>query len=215
MFVLEGIIPVEADTGMIKSNLRDYYNCEAEYRNSGEKQAWKTKCRMMFCDLAVKENKQSLLELGAGTGQDSKFFMDCGFEVTAVDLSGEMVKICRGKGINTFELDFYDLSPLDKKFDCVWSMNSLLHVPKPDLPKVLQSIDSVLNENGLFYMGVYGGEDGENNWVNDISETPRFFSSYSGYNLKEVLRRVFEILSFEQFDVGRNMDFQSVVMRKK
>lgn len=33
-------------------------------------------------------------------------------------------------------------------------MNSLLHVPKPDLSHVLNEIDSVLNENGLFYMVV-------------------------------------------------------------
>ena len=94
-------------------------------------------------------------------------------------------------------------------------MNSLLHVPKADLPEVLMNIESVINENGLFYMGVYGGEDTENNWVNDLSDTPRFFSSYSESKIKEILQSVFKIISFEQFDVGRNIAFQSIIMRKK
>lgn len=94
-------------------------------------------------------------------------------------------------------------------------MNSLLHVPKHDLKKVLLNIDSVLNEKGLFYMGVYGGEDSEHNWVNELSETPRLFSFYTESGIKRVLQDVFDIISFEQFDVGRNIDFQSIIMRKR
>jgi len=93
-------------------------------------------------------------------------------------------------------------------------MNSLLHVPKSDLKNVLVGIESVLNENGLFYMGVYGGEDSESYWKNDISETPRFFSYYSETKIKEMLLSVFEIMSFKQFDVGRDIEFQSIIMRK-
>jgi hypothetical protein len=36
--------------------------------------------------------------------------MDCGLEVTAVDLSGEMVNKCREKGIDAYELDYYDIN---------------------------------------------------------------------------------------------------------
>ena len=107
------------DTEKIKSNLRDYYNHEAQYRNSGIKDAWKIKQRDIFYDLILNENKKSFLEIGAGTGHDSMFFVERGLEVTAVDLSSEMVRMCKDKGINAYELDFYDLSGLNKKFDCV------------------------------------------------------------------------------------------------
>ncbi len=199
----------------IKSNLRKFYDEEAKYRNLNHKQEWKLNQREIFYNYIKKEGKDTLLELGAGTGQDSKFFMDCGLKVTAIDLSNEMVKICKEKGIDAYELDFYNLSDLNKKYHCIWSMNSLLHVPKDDLPRVLKSIDFVLNEDGLFYMGVYGGEDTESNWINDVSEIPRFFSYYSKDKLKEVLQDVFEIVSFDQFDVCKNIDFQSIIMRKK
>jgi cyclopropane fatty-acyl-phospholipid synthase-like methyltransferase len=203
------------DTDLIKSNLQKYYNEEASYRDSSEKEEWKINQRSRFYDYIKAGNKKTLLEIGAGAGNDSRYFMDCGLKVVAIDLSCEMVKICKEKGIEAYELDFYDISAMNKKFDCVWSMNSLLHVPKPDLPRVLNEINDALNEKGLFYMGVYGGVDAESDYVNEISEVPRFFSYFSGHKLKEILGKTFDILEYRQIDVGRNTDFQSVVMRKK
>ncbi|MBL4934468.1 class I SAM-dependent methyltransferase [Clostridium sp. YIM B02515] len=203
------------DTNIVKLNLKEFYNQEAELRNISEKQEWKKSQRDQFLSYVKSENKNSLLEIGAGTGNDSQFFMNWGLSVIAIDLSSKMIRLCKEKGIEAYELDFYNISNLNKKFDCIWSMNSLLHVPKTDLPKVLNEINSVLNEKGLFYMGVYGGEDSEREFVNEVANTPRFFSSYSEGKLKEVLSEVFDIIEFEQIDVGRNMDFQAVIMRKK
>ncbi len=203
------------DTNIVKLNLKEFYNQEAGLRNLSEKQEWKKNQRDKFLSYIKSENKNSLLEIGAGTGADSQFFMNCRLNVVAVDLSIEMVKLCKEKGIEAYELDFYNISNLNRKFDCIWSMNSLLHVPKTDLLKVLNQISSVLNEKGLFYMGVYGGEDSEGEFVNEVANTPRFFSSYSEDKLKEVLSEVFDIIEFEQIDVGRNMDFQAVIMRKR
>jgi len=203
------------ESNILKVNLKKYYNQEAELRNLSEKQEWKNFQRTGFCSYVKSENKNSLLEIGAGTGADSQFFMDCGLGVVAIDLSSEMVKLCKEKNIEAYELDFYNISNLNKKFDCIWSMNSLLHVPKADLPQVLNEINSVLNEKGLFYMGVYGGIDTESEYVNEVNDTPRFFSYYSESKIKEVLSNVFDIIEFQQIDVGRNIDFQAVIMRKK
>jgi cyclopropane fatty-acyl-phospholipid synthase-like methyltransferase len=206
------------DIDNIKSNLRKYYDQDAVHRNAGKKQIWKIECRKSFCDMAIRENKKTLIELGAGTGHDSKFFVDNGFGVMAVDLSYEMVKLCREKGINAIEMDFYDISSIGQKFDCVWSMNSLLHVPKQDLHMVLHNINNVLNNGGLFFMGVYGGSDFENNFLNEPDQTPRFFSRFSKEKLTEALQRVFDIVQFEQIDIGipgSGWEFQSIIMRKR
>lgn len=201
-------------TEIMKSNLREYYNKEAPLRNLNDKAEWKISQRSDFCNLIKSENKKTLLEIGAGTGDDSVFFMKSGLKVTAVDLSPEMVRICIEKSIEAYELDFYNLADLNKTFDCIWSMNSLLHVPKSDLPQVLKTIDSVLNKNGLFYMGVYGGLDLEHNYIDDFFEIPRLFSFYTEQALKDVLSYSFNILSYQQMDVGRKRDFQAVIMRK-
>jgi len=203
------------ETKEIKKNLLNFYNQEAAHRDSGVKQEWKIAQRDVFCEKIKEERKKTLLEIGAGTGHDSQFFMSRGLEVTAVDISAEMVRLCREKRVDAYEMDFYALSSLQRKFDCVWAMNCLLHVPKPDLPRVLENINGVLNEGGLFYMGVYGGEDAESNHVNEISETPRFFSFFLEQSLKNILKEVFDILSFDQIEVSDKFQFQSVIMRKR
>lgn len=200
---------------IIKDNLRKFYNQEAEYRNSGETQHWKKEKREHFQALIRKEGKQTLLELGAGSGKDSLYFIENGFKVTAVDISSEMVRICKNKGIDAYEMDYYNISSLNRGFDCIWAMNSLLHVPKQDFSMVLREIDKVLNESGLFYMGIYGGTDSEWDFQNDLIDVPRFFASYSRESLIDALSEVFDVDSFEQIDVDRGIDFQSVILRKK
>lgn len=207
------------ETILLKDNLRRYYNQEAELRNKSDKADWKIKIRVDFCNLIKQEHKKTLLELGAGAGYDSQFFMNNGLEVIAVDLSSEMVRKCKEKAVEAYELDFYNLSSLNKRFDCIWAMNTLLHVPKADLCEVLKGINLVLKEDGLFYMGVYGGEDFEGEYVkNEVSNAPRIFSYHSEIRLKAALENYFQIIAFEQFDVSKGVEidiFQSIIMRKK
>ena len=211
------------DTILIKENLKNYYNQEAELRNSNTiKPDWKIEVREKFCSLIKKENKKTLLELGAGPGYDSQFFMNNGLTVTAIDISSEMVKNCKDKGIDAYELDFYNLSSLGKRFDCIYAMNTILHVPKDDLPHVLNEINSVLEVNGLFYMGLYGGQDIEKEHIiSEVSDAPRFFVFNSKSYLEIVLEKHFQIISFESLYTDKinthgDIDtFHSITMQKK
>ena len=210
----------EMKINSVKENLKSYYNEEAALRDSNsEKPDWKIKVRQNFYELVKQENKQSLLELGAGPGYDSQFFMSNGLNVVAIDISGEMIKKCREKSIEAYEIDYYNLTTLNKKFDSIYAINTLLHVPKDDLPLVLKEIYSVLNPHGLFYMGLYGGEDTENELVkSEISDSPRFFAYHSEKYLKTVLSELFQIRSFETINVERNKDiflFHSIILQKK
>jgi len=203
-----------------KENIKSFYNAEAELRNSDSVKAdWKIQVREMFCKLIKSENKKTLLELGAGAGYDSQYFMDNDLKVMAVDISSEMVKNCREKGIEAYEIDFYNLSSVKKKFDCIYAVNTLLHVPKTDLNHVLSEINLVLETSGLFYMGLYGGRDTENEFVrSEVSDVPRLFALHSEDYLKPTLENKFDILNFETIDVGISTEiegFHSITMRKK
>ena len=202
------------DVQKIKKDLQAYYNAEALDREAGDRNEFKLRLRDKFCAMAKAEDKHSLLELGAGPGKDSKFFTDNGFTVTAVDLSTEMVGLCRQKGVEAYEMDFYTLSRIGKRFDCVWAMNCLLHVPKSDLDLVLDEVDAVLAPSGLFYMGVWGGEDSESFKTREEYPAARFFSFFSDERLKDMLSKHFDILDFENVH-EEGFCHQSVFMRKR
>lgn len=199
----------------IKDGLRESYNNHASDREKNEMQEWKMQPRQKFLERIKEENKKTLLEIGAGTGRDSRFFLDNNLQVTAVDLSAEMVVLCREKGITAYELDFFEIAQLNRKFDAIWAMNCLLHVEKAKLGNVLQEINSVLEPSGLFFMGVYGGEDKEGIWEEDFYTPKRFFSFFTDINIKKVIEEYFDIISFDTIRTKRKYDFQSIIMRRK
>ncbi|MCL2708756.1 MAG: class I SAM-dependent methyltransferase [Defluviitaleaceae bacterium] len=203
------------DSASIKTDLRKFYDRDVNYREASVKDDWKLKLRDEFLRKAKALGRQSLLEIGAGTGWDAKFFSENGMDVTAIDLSGENIGKCLEKGIDAVRMDAYDLEKLGRKFDCVWSLNCLLHVPKTDLPHVLRQIDGVLEDGGLFFFGAYGGRDSEEEFVCDRDDTPRFFSFYADETLKTVLRQTFEIMEFDSFVTERGDYFQAVLLKKR
>ena len=85
-------------TNPLRANLILSYNSQAEHRDKSEIEGWKARERAVFLELLKSEDKQSLLEIGAGHGRDSKFFQESGLQVTCIDLSPEMVKLCQQKG---------------------------------------------------------------------------------------------------------------------
>jgi len=201
----------------LRKNLREAYNRKARDRDRKKIQDWKLKERESFLSLLLQEQKETFLEIGAGTGKDSLYFQEHGLKVVCIDLSPEMVKLCKEKGLSAKEMDFGNLQFAPNSFDAVYALNCLLHLPKNELPSVLRTINSILKSNGLFYLGLHGGIDKEEVWEEDSYEPKRFFSFYEDEHLKRVLRDVFEIYSFTQIENNESEDglhFQSVVLRK-
>ncbi|MFD1676011.1 class I SAM-dependent methyltransferase [Alicyclobacillus fodiniaquatilis] len=201
------------DTLDIKSLLRASYDGQANERDNFSKANWKVRERDLFLSHLRERHLKNLLEIGAGTGQDSLFFIDNGIEATATDMSGEMVRLCREKNLSAYQMDFYNLEFPTESFDAVWSLNCLLHVPKRDLPSVLEGIRDVLKPGGLFYLGVYGGEDSEGVWEGDSSVPKRFFSFHTDQSIQYVVSKYFEIIYFKTVDYGHeSLHFQSMIL---
>ena len=200
----------------MKTNLILSYNQQAEQRNKTGIENWKANERAEFLTLLKNGGKQSLLEVGAGHGRDSEFFQENGFQVTCIDLSSEMVRLCKQKGLDARVMDMVNLDFPDASFDAVYSLNSMLHLPKNELSVSLQTIRRVLKENGLFFLGMYGGIDFEGVWENDTYNPKRFFSFHSDENLQQVVTQSFKLLSFKKVVPVRdgNLHFQSLILRK-
>ncbi len=199
----------------IKDQLTDSYNAAAITRDRELKEDWKAEVRSRFLSLLIRENKTTLLEIGAGSGQDSVFFKEAGLDTFSTDLSPEAIRLCREKGLQAEVMSFDALTFPYGAFDAVWGMNCLLHSPKDDLPRVLEGIKRVLKPGGVFFMGVYGGKDSEGIWEGDFYEPKRFFSLYTSERLREVLERHFKIETFRclaKEELGRDLDFQGITL---
>lgn len=200
----------------IKNNLKLSYNERADYREKREVQPWKICEINKVLDYIKKESKVNLLDLGSGPGKQGRIFKDNGVDVTCVDISQEMIKACKTKGLKAYAMDFYNLTFPDESFDVVWSMNTLLHVPKNSINKVLVNIKRVLKPNGIFYLGIYGGYDFEGIWQNDFYNPKRFFSFYEDEKIKEVVKEYFDIIEFNVIPIDESkLHYQSLILRIK
>lgn len=162
----------------LKNELRETYDKYAQERESSVMQDWKIAERARFLTALQDEHKHKLLEIGAGTGRDSKFFQDEDFDVTCTDLSPAMVEHCRQKGLSAYVMDMTAIDLPEASFDAVYSMNSMLHLPKDEFSEVLLRIHSLQRADGLFYIGMYGGYDFEGISANDAYTPKRFFSFF-------------------------------------
>lgn len=202
----------------IKNNLKVAYNNKASERDSLTTEQWKVDTRQSFIHILLENNKQSLLEIGAGSGKDSLFFQDQGLSVVCTDLSTEMINLCKVKGLEAHEMGFDALTFPEESFDAVWALNCLLHVPKHELEGILVGIKRVLKSDGYFYMGVYGGRSSEGIWEEDFYEPKRFFSFYTNEELISVIEKHFTVISFTELGPevigGKDLSFQSIVLKK-
>lgn len=196
------------------TNLRQAYQKTAAGRDTAARQDWKLAERSNFLNYLRANNKQSLLEIGAGPGWDSLFFQENGLDVIATDLSPEMVRLCQNKGLTAYEMDFDHLT-FSFQFDAIYGLNCLLHVPKQKLPAILQRLQGLMKAQGLFFMGVYGGEDWEGVYEDDHHEPKRFFSMYTNEHIQEVVGQFFSLIYFKEIPMTNGVrNFQSMIWQK-
>ncbi|MFR1725475.1 class I SAM-dependent methyltransferase [Emergencia timonensis] len=114
-----------------------------------------------------------ILDLGCGSGRDTKYFLDEGFVVDAVDGSDELViRASSYTGIQVKRMLFAELACINK-YDGIWACASLLHLPYSQLSLMLDKIARALNEHGIFYASFkYGEFEGERNgrYFTDLNE---------------------------------------------
>jgi SAM-dependent methyltransferase len=193
--------------------LRRAYDHSAADRDLYEKEEWKLAERRRFLERLHHERKSRLLEVGAGTGQDSIFFQENGLAVVATDLSPGMVERCRLKGLEAYVMDLKGLSFPAESFDAAYALNCLLHVPNAEMDAVLKALQVPLAPGALLYVGMYGGADVEGVVADDWHEPKRFFSFRSDETLVRMAEQHFEIVDFHVVTAGKR-PFQALTLRR-
>jgi SAM-dependent methyltransferase len=199
----------------IRASLLAAYDGAADRRDQLAKPPWKLAERDAFLARLRAEQCTRLLEIGAGTGQDSVFFAGHGLDVVATDMSAAMVARCRAKGLDARVMDFADLDFEPGSFDVVHAMNCLLHVPNTELAAVLDGIARVLRPGGLLFVGVYGGSAGEGPADSDDHVPARFFSFRTDEQLLLYASQSFEIVDFHVVRTTSEHGFQSLTLRRR
>ena len=105
-----------------------------------------------------------ILDLGCGSGRDSKKFIEKGFSVVAVDGSTELCKLASqhiGQEVRNIRFDQLDY---ENEFDAVWACASLLHLTTEELKKVFPLIIKACKSQAFIYMSFkYGDFEGIRN----------------------------------------------------
>jgi len=131
-----------------------------------------------------------ILDLGCGSGRDSKYFLNRGYHVTAVDGSEQLCQLASEViGQEVLHLRFRDLN-FHEEFDAVWACASLLHVEKGQMTAVLQRIFKSIKPGGILYASYKYGDTQrikDNRLFNDYMERDleMLFSGIDGAVVKE------------------------------
>ena len=111
-------------------------------------------------------NQQKILDVGCGSGRDSVFFANQGFEVVAIDGSQHVIDLAKQTDtrIDWQCLRFHEIAKQSwqNQFTGIWACASLLHVPFEELPQILNDLIGCLKPNGVLYASFkYGNSERE------------------------------------------------------
>ena len=109
-------------------------------------------------------SESNILDLGCGSGRDTKAFLKMGYDVEAIDGSEEICRLASDyTGITVKCMDFMELNSIER-YDAIWACASLLHVSSAQIPIMFSKMKDALRENGIVYMSFKHGDfEGERN----------------------------------------------------
>lgn len=195
---------------MIKDSV-DYYETHAEDFVASTVNADVSKLYAEF-EIYLKPDCR-ILDLGCGSGRDSKYFTGKGYDVVAVDPSPAMCrKTEESAGVTTYMMKAEELS-FENEYDAVWACASLLHVSRADQVDVLQKICRALRPEGVLYCSWKYGKQ-------DRLEGGRSFTDFDENELDRILPEIPElklIKSWVTIDVRPDRSEQkwlNVMLRK-
>lgn len=167
----------------------------------------------LYCDFLNNISQGGkILDLGCGSGRDTKAFIEMGYSVTAIDASPSLCKMAKDKlGIEIECLDFNELN-YKEEFNGVWACASLLHCSRENLPSIINKIKNALVPYGVVYMSFkYGDFEGE--------KLGRFFLDLNEDRFEEIFQKTKgfkKIKIWQSEDTRREKDviWLNILLRK-
>ena len=163
------------------NNTINYYNQNAENFIANTQNADMHPTQERF--LRLLDANTSILDFGCGSGRDTKYFLEKGYQVTATDGSAELCRLASEfTGIKVKEMLFQELDAMNQ-YDGIWACSSILHLPKKELLPVIWKMCEALKDNGIIYTSFkYGDFEGERN--------ERYFTDFTEKTFREFIEKI-------------------------
>lgn len=159
----------------------DYYNKYAVEFSKDTFDVKFTETQDLFLSLLKPDSY--ILDFGCGSGRDTRYFLQQGYRVEAIDGSKSLCEIAqKNTGIPIRQMLFQDLREIDE-YDGIWACSSILHLAKSELLTVMKRMVQALKENGIIYTSFkYGDFEGERNG--------RYFTDFTEKSFTEFLEKL-------------------------
>ena len=134
----------------------------------------------------------SILDFGCGSGRDTKYFLEKGYQVVATDGSAELCRLASSfTGMKVKEMLFQELDEIGV-YDGIWACSSILHLPKQELLPVIRKMCIALKDNGVIYTSFkYSNFEGERNG--------RYFTDFTEDIFREFIKVIPELMIEDQW----------------
>lgn len=145
-----------------------------------------------------------ILDLGCGTGGESKRLLDLGASVIGIDLSEKSLEYAKTNvvGAEFFLMDIMDMNFQKGKFNGVLDAGTLFHFNIDDQNKILTNVFNYLKSSGIF-LSFY--PEGDFEGIQEIEIENRKFNRYARFlSIKEWAEQVIKI-GFLKYKI---LDFQ-------
>ena len=190
-----------------------------EYYNTNAEKFVESTCSVDFsqvqCEfLNLLRTESYILDFGCGSGRDTKYFLEHGYQVDAVDGSMELCRIASEfTGIEVRQMLFQELQEKEK-YDGIWACASILHVPKIELADILQKMCNAVKVDGVIYISFkYRNFEGE--------QYGRFFSDFTEKSFCEFVKNIQELCIQKMWITGDVRDgrgderWLNIILRRK
>ena len=157
----------------------EYYNENARTFSDQTQNVDFTETQERFLTLMPPQGR--ILDFGCGSGRDTKFFLERGYRVDAVDGSEELCRIASDyTGIRVRQMLFQDLDAVEQ-FDGIWACSSILHLKKEELRAVILKMITALKSTGYIYTSFkYGTFEGY--------RKQRYFTDFTEETIADLLQ---------------------------
>jgi len=158
----------------VEQSLAAFYDRELHHRADRHLSASRIELRASFMTMLRTEGRTSVVEVGAGAGQDGVAFREQGFSYQGTDLSAASPSICSCLGLDVRQGSALALPFADHQFAAGWSMSTLMHITDDDIDTALAEIRRVLETGALLALGTWGcrtdGEQGATTLTNTFGQ---------------------------------------------